>query len=311
MKLFLLTLLLLPTVFFAQNKSENKIYLDSLWHETTESNHKYYRIVGDYDASSELYSIKDYYKSGVLQMEGHSKTKGDTSKEGVFVFYYENGQKKTISNYLKSLKTGKEIDWYENGTKKAEGEYLPSTKGFTTPFRMDQYWSADGKQQIVDGNGWFEITEKKFSEKGYYKNGLKDGEWVGQYSKEKTYRETYQNGALISGVSTDKDGIEYTYTELESRPAPIRGINDFYKHIGKNFYIPKEYGSLKGKIFIKFIVDKDGQITEPTTLKSLHPVLDAEAIRVISSYEKWIPAKQRGQYVRVLYSIPITLAGIN
>ncbi|MCW2119095.1 energy transducer TonB [Flavobacterium sp. 7A] len=309
MKKLLLAVLFIPTLFFAQDKFENKIYLDSLWNESTENNYKYYRIVADYDASTELYLIKDYYKSGVLQMEGHSKTKNNGSKEGEFTFYYENGQKKTVNNYLKSRLTGKESQWHENGQKKLEGEYADSKNGFSNQFRMDQYWNVDGNHLIINGTGLYENKGDNFFDKGWYKNGIKDGEWTGQYNKDKTYTETYKKGELVSGVSKDNNGTAYHYTELESRPLPLRGINDFYKHIGKNFHTAKEYESLSGKIFTTFIVDKDGQIVEPKTIKSLNETLDAEAIRVISSYERWIPAKQRGQYVRVLYSIPITLMG--
>jgi antitoxin component YwqK of YwqJK toxin-antitoxin module len=311
MKSILLGLFLLPLSMLAQNVNEPKAYLDSLWNEATEANHKYYRIIESYDSTTELYNIKDFYKSGVLQMEGHSKTKDDYTKEGEVAFYYENGNKKSKTNYIKSRLIGRDEQWYENGLKKSEGQYFESQTGFLTNYKMDQYWTNEGKQIVTDGAGLFEIKNDKFSDSGTIKNGLKEGEWTGTYNTNCTYTENYKEREIVSGISKDADGNKYTYTLLETKPEPIKGINDFYKHIGRNFRIPKEYKSQNGKIYTTFIVDKNGEIVEPKTIKSLNETLDQEAIRVISSYEKWIPAKQRGQYVRVLYSLPITLSGRN
>jgi len=311
MKSVFFTLFFLPLIVFSQNDFPKKIYLDSLWKETTAGNHKYYRIVESFDSEKKLYKIKDYYKSGVLQMVGHSKTEKDTifSREGEFIFYYENGNKQRISNYYNSHLLGKDEQWYENGTKQSEWEYFEYNKNIPIPCKLNQYWNPDGKQTVINGNGHFEDSSEDYSDSGNIKNGLKEGTWKGIYNKKNKYTEVYKKGILISGVSTDGERNEYKYNELETMPKPKEGIQNFYQYIGKNFNVPKEFENLKGRIFTTFIVDKDGQIVEPKTVKSVNEVLDQEAIRVITSYEKWIPAKQRGQYVRVLYSIPITLAG--
>lgn len=311
MRAVFLGLFLFPLTIFAQNANEQKIFLDSLWNETAEGNHKYYRVIESYDPTTELYNIKDHYKSGVLQMEGHSKTKDGATKQGAFVFYYENGKTKSKTNYSKSKLVGIDEQWYDNGLKKSEGEYFETEKGFLTDYKMYQYWNPEGKQMVTNGVGAFEVKTEKFSDSGRIQNGLKEGEWIGTYINNCSYTENYYKGELVTGTSKDADGNQYSYTLFETKPQPIRGINDFYTYIGKNFKIPKEYKSVNGKIYTNFIVDKNGAIVEPKTIKSLNATLDQEAIRVITSYEKWIPAKQRGQYVRVLYSLPITLSGRN
>ncbi|WP_084118329.1 energy transducer TonB [Flavobacterium micromati] len=60
---------------------------------------------------------------------------------------------------------------------------------------------------------------------------------------------------------------------------------------------------------IRFVVGRDGEIIEPKIIKSTNKIFDREAIRVITSYGKWKPGRQRGQQVRVLYTIPLTLSG--
>ncbi|MBG6060568.1 outer membrane biosynthesis protein TonB [Flavobacterium sp. CG_9.1] len=97
---------------------------------------------------------------------------------------------------------------------------------------------------------------------------------------------------------------------LEVRPEPLKGIKDFYKHIGKNFNVPRVYENMKGKIITTFVIEKDGEIVELKNIKSVFEILDQEAIRVIRSYGKWKPRLQRGQNVKVLYSIPILLSGV-
>lgn len=311
MKSIFFSLFFLPLLLFSQNNNPKKIYLDSIWKETTEGNHKYYRIVESYDSSNQLYKIKDYYKSDVLQMEGHSKTIDVSSKEGAFVFYYENGNKKSIVNYNKNKLIGSDEEWYESGTKKLEAEYFEAKNNIFNSYKLYQYWNPEGIQTVKDGNGYYEEKGDGYFNSGNIKNGFKEGTWKGEYNKKSAYIEEYKKGKLVSGISTDEDNNKYKYKELESRPEPKGGIQDFYQYIGKNFRIPNELQSIRGKIFTTFIVEKDGKIVEPKTVQSLLEPLDQEAIRVITSYPQWIPGKQRGQYVRVLYSIPITLAGTN
>jgi len=307
MKYFFFILSLLPFAIFSQNINEKKIYLDSLWNETSKENHKYYRIVESYDSQKELYKIKDYYRSGVLQMEGNSLIRDALIKEGEFVFYYENGNKKNIAHYYKSRLIGKYDEWYENGLKKAEGEYFESKNGILTNYKLYQFWNSEGKQTVIDGNGYYEDITKDYSEAGNIKNGFKEGVWKGEYDKKYKYIEEYKKGEIVSGISTDEDNKEYKYDVLEIKPEPMKGVQHFYRYIIKNFKTPNEYSNIKGKILTSFIIDKDGQIVEPKIIKSLNETLDQEAIRVLTSYEKWKPAKKRGQYIRVRYNIPISV----
>jgi antitoxin component YwqK of YwqJK toxin-antitoxin module len=308
LKLLLSLFALSSSFVFSQNNVDKTVYFDSIWKETTEANFYYYRIIKDYYIEKDSYKVYDYYKSGAVQMEGLSKTKDYLTKDGEFIFYYENGNKESISNYSKSRLVGKQQQWYKNGTKKSEGEYFESKNGLNNDFKLNQFWKPEGKQIVVNGDGYYEESTEKYSESGNVKNGLRDGIWKGEYNERKRkYTETYKKGELVSGVSTDEENNQYKYEVIESRPEPKRGIQHFYKYIGANFRVPKECENIKGKILTQFIVDKSGKIVEPTTTKSLNPVLDQEAIRVITSYENWVPAKQRGQFVRVLYSIPISL----
>jgi hypothetical protein len=244
-------------------------------------------------------------------MEGHSKTIDDSKKEGEHVFYYENGSKKSKVNYIQSIKIGKEIIFYENGSKKMELEYFEFQKNSPINVKLNQYWNPHGEQLVINGNGLYDDKGEGYSDSGEIKNGIKEGVWTGEFNKKYKYTEEYKKGVLISGISIDENKKQSKYKTLESKPEPKGGIQNFYQYIGKNFIIPKGLESLKGKIITTFMVNKEGKIVELKTTQSLLELLDQEAIRVISSFPQWTPGKQRGQNVRVLYSIPITLAGNN
>lgn len=312
MKKILFTILLFPILLFSQNSTDKTVYFDSIWKETTEENHKFYRIIKDYYANKESYKIYDYYKSGVLQMEGTSKTHDGNSKEGEFIFYYENGNKKSLANYYKSRPKGKSFEWYENGNPKLEGEYIQSEESFNSNYKMYQFWNSKNVQTVIDGNGDYEENgENNFTVKGKVKNGFKDGIWNGTSSKSKYhYTDIYKNGKFISGKSIDSTGSERNYEDLEIKAIPKKGIQDFYNYIGKNFTKTQDaiQNKISGRLIVSFVVDKDGKIVEPKILRPLGFGLEEEAIRVITSYENWIPGQQRGVIVRVLYTIPITVA---
>ena len=62
---------------------------------------------------------------------------------------------------------------------------------------------------------------------------------------------------------------------------------------------------VQGKVYVQFVVDKDGSISNARVARSVDPSLDKEALRVVNSLPKWNPGKQRGKPVRVSYTVPI------
>jgi beta-lactamase regulating signal transducer with metallopeptidase domain len=87
------------------------------------------------------------------------------------------------------------------------------------------------------------------------------------------------------------------------------GITEFYKLVGMNFQIPAEAdkNKIEGNLLIKFMVEKDGSLSEFKIEKDLGYGMGDEAIRVINLSPKWIPGSENGKAVRVEYSMPITI----
>jgi protein TonB len=104
----------------------------------------------------------------------------------------------------------------------------------------------------------------------------------------------------------EEDNNIYNTAGIEVKPDFPGGLDKFYKFIGKNFQTPEEEG-LSGKIFVTFVVEKDGSLTDIKVLRDIGYGTGKEAIRVLKSCPRWNPGEQNGKKVRVLYSLPITI----
>jgi periplasmic protein TonB len=85
------------------------------------------------------------------------------------------------------------------------------------------------------------------------------------------------------------------------------GMNGLKKFIEKNLKYPPNNICVSGKVYIQFIVEKDGKITHPKILKSLAKEFDEEAMRVVRLMPKWIPARDYGgkKPIASRFTIPI------
>jgi len=104
----------------------------------------------------------------------------------------------------------------------------------------------------------------------------------------------------------EEDNAIYNTAGIEVKPDFPGGLEKFYKFVGKNFQVPEEEG-LKGKVFVTFVVEKDGSLTDIKVIRDIGYGTGKEAIRVLKSCPKWNPGEQNGKKVRVLYSLPISI----
>jgi len=112
---------------------------------------------------------------------------------------------------------------------------------------------------------------------------------------------------VVFEEAPEEEVAEEIHTIVEEKPEPEGGILAFYAFINKNLRYPvlaKRMG-IQGKVFVQFVIDKDGSIIDPVVVKGIGGGCDEEAIRVIGIAPKWKPGKQRGRPVKVLKIIPI------
>ncbi len=101
---------------------------------------------------------------------------------------------------------------------------------------------------------------------------------------------------------------EDVYTIVENMPEFPGGQEAMFNHIKENIVYPteaKEKG-IEGKVYVNFTVNEDGSIGNVKVIRGVHPLLDNESVRVVKSFPKWTPGKQKGKLVRVSYNLPIT-----
>ena len=90
-------------------------------------------------------------------------------------------------------------------------------------------------------------------------------------------------------------------------PGGVKALRQYLAATVKYPKIAQEKG-IQGKVYVTFVVNKDGSVLNTKIARGVDPLLDAEALRVVSSLPKWNPGKQKGQAVAVQYTVPINFA---
>jgi len=100
---------------------------------------------------------------------------------------------------------------------------------------------------------------------------------------------------------------EQIFTAVEEQPQFPGGIEELYKFISRNLHYPEmaAQNNIQGRVFVKFVVEKDGSVSQVSVARGKDPDLDREAVRVVKTLPKFIPGKMNGQNVRVWYTLPI------
>lgn len=96
------------------------------------------------------------------------------------------------------------------------------------------------------------------------------------------------------------------YTAVDQVPTFPGGTLKFYEYVSKNLNVSS---ATNGKLFIRFVVEKDGTLSEVTSMKNPESAISQEAVRVVKNSPKWIPGYQGGKPVRVMFTLPISIQG--
>jgi periplasmic protein TonB len=111
----------------------------------------------------------------------------------------------------------------------------------------------------------------------------------------------------VKVVAIEKPREDEIFTAVEQNPEFPGGTSEMYKFLGNNIKYPAaaQRANVSGRVFVKFVVEKDGSIGNVEVLKGIGFGCDEEAIRVIKSMPKWNPGRQNGKNVRVFYNMPV------
>lgn len=115
---------------------------------------------------------------------------------------------------------------------------------------------------------------------------------------------------IVVGYERDEEeqvGEDVVFEAVEEMPSFPGGMQGLMEYLSKNIKYPVEAqkAKIQGRVTVQVIIDEKGNVISPKVIKGIDPLLDAEAIRVVSGMPKWEPGKQRGMAVKVRYRFPI------
>jgi len=113
---------------------------------------------------------------------------------------------------------------------------------------------------------------------------------------------------IVIQAEEPKEEVEEIFTIVEDPASPIGGMTAFYQYVGDKIKYPPQARRMgvEGRVFVEFVIDEDGSITEVRAVKGIGAGCDEEAVRILQAAPKWKPGKQRGKPVKQRMVLPIT-----
>lgn len=254
------------TYSFAQQVKHPRVYYNDQWKEVeNKETAKFYRE--SYTEHDTLYVV-DYFINGNKQMIGQFPDSKGKIKSGLFLYFNEAGIKISEGYYVKNKPDGQWCFYSETGVLEKCGKYIKN--------------SQEGEWLLYNSSGY-----------------------VNQ-------RWTYKNGEIVDVKTFKENGEELSETDTfifaEQMPEFVGGFEAMSKFLKENLQYSREdikKGAAPLRVVIKFVVDREGQVTNAHVIKPANPTLDAEALRVIMLMPKWLPGKEKGQPVAVRFTLPV------
>ncbi|MDO5571899.1 MAG: TonB family protein [Bacteroidales bacterium] len=215
--------------------------------------------------STEIVSTKDVIVSGVVKDDQNQPLQGVS-------IIIENTNKGTLTN--------------------SEGEYK-----IETPVSSNLVFSYIGfasvKKNVTENTKTLDV---KLSKEAV----VKDEVVAVAYSpkNQQTKKETKKDKK-----SNDDD----VFTVVEQIPEFVGGTGKLLEYMNNNVKYPELAlkNGIQGRVMVSFVVNKDGSISDVEVVRGVDPLLDEAAVKAIQGMPKWIPGKQKGQTVRVKYTVPV------
>ena len=184
-------------------------------------------------------------------------------------------------------------------------------------------WDYNGANILVTESYYADTTfvrkllcHKYFNEaKGFleqtrcYENGRLHGYFVDYNVKgDTTAYQVYENGAVTKEWSSDIKGNSQVFQMIETKAEFPGGRSAWLTYLGDNLRYPKalKKEKIKGQVIVKVLIDPTGTVSKVEIVKSLHPLIDEEVIRVIMGSPKWQPATQNSKSVQMTFTQPIS-----
>lgn len=112
---------------------------------------------------------------------------------------------------------------------------------------------------------------------------------------------------IVVQAEQPKEETDEIFTVVEESATPKGGMQAFYKFVGEKIKYPAQARrmGIEGRVFVEFVINKDGSLSDVKAIKGIGAGCDEEAERIIRSAPPWNPGKQRGKAVKQRYTLPI------
>lgn len=119
--------------------------------------------------------------------------------------------------------------------------------------------------------------------------------------------DTFIEDIIIDNEPIEEEKVDKVFDIVEDKPQFPGGDGAMYKYLGKGIDYPSQARrmGIEGRVFVQFVVNADGSVSDVKSIKGIGAGCDEEAARVIKSMPKWSPGKQRGVPVKVRMVIPV------
>lgn len=112
---------------------------------------------------------------------------------------------------------------------------------------------------------------------------------------------------IVVQAEQPKEETDEIFSVVEETATPKGGIQAFYKYVSDKIKYPAQARrmNIEGRVFVEFVINKDGTLSDVRAVKGIGAGCDEEAVRIVQSAPPWNPGKQRGKPVKQRYTLPI------
>lgn len=299
-------------VIFCQAQEKNSYYIGETGRPVyTVDSAVLIRTVAIEKNSSNRYPFVEYFLDKTVKKTGNSLTNNFRLRYiGDITSYDEAGKKTAVERFINGNLNGLATYYFQNGEVKKKVFYSYDDK----KVRIEKVIALNDSlgYHFLDtaGTGIYKVTNEygELIEEEYL-NGDRNGNWKVYNPKSKeTYLATYQEGKFLKSSVINAKGKTAHYSQDEVLPTFKGGMTAFSYYLSRELKSPKiaKDNGTQGRVFVRFIVGRDGSITDCKVIKGIGDGCDEEALRVIANSPRWNPGIQKGMPVRVSYTLPIS-----
>jgi TonB family protein len=312
--LLLLSLLFLQDVK-AQKQDTISFYVKNEGQLVTDRNNADYIILSITPVDNSPGNIiKEYYPNGNSKLigTGYINSNGYVAKLkfiGPYIEFYPNGHKKSMGYYKDGNLFGLLRNYYPNG----KLSDMQIDTGGKLARRLIECRDTAGNILAENGKGkWitYDYSFKAIVTEGNIVDSLKEGEWDSFIGNKIISRSNYSKGKFVSGIYYGSNGKPYPFNDSEIEPrfsTKPDGLDNFLS-LNIKYPLVDRDNNIEGKVILKFIVERDGRISNLKVLSAPDETLSDEAVRVIKLMPPWIPALRDGMPVRAEYIVPVNFS---